>query len=421
MEKTLVINTGKCAWGKCVFCGWGKREFRKKGIRELKELIDTEVKPGIKTLKIFCSGSFLDDEQIPRVFRRYLVKKCEDAGIENLIVESRPEFVAPENLSEMKSEKVKVTVAIGLEVADDKILEKLKKGFRVDDYLRAVETLREHGFGVRTYILVNAPYTDVNTLKKSVELAKKHSDSVCLINCYPHSDSEVFKLWLEGKWRPLDRKEFEKIVSRFKDVETDFSNMMFLPRFPRELRKPIRGVGKDKLLHPFYEVWQDYICRFYEVPENRKRVLFVPCTFTKPYSKSKLHRKILRVVPKDVHLVVISSPGVIPYEFINMYPFNSYDWPEWEETEEIKKLYIQVTKKRIKNYLRAHRYSEYFSYLRPDSESFKALKDACDELGIHLVSCVSRETWEKIKDRKNPLASDEAIADLKRFFSFEEE
>ncbi len=418
-EKIIYLNSGKCAWGKCIFCGWGKYDYPKMSMHDLKHILDEklrDVKFGkLEQLKIFNSGSFLDEQQIPKAFRSYVVRKCEQLGIKNLVIESRGEFVDEKFANDMKSEKVKVTIGIGLEVADNEILKKLNKGITVEDYIRTAEFLRSNGFGVRTYLLVNAPYTNKERLKKSVDLALQYSDSICLLNWFPHGYSEAFELWLEGKWKPLTRSEFEEMTSQFKDprIEKYFEEFVFVPKFTREKQTWIKGATEKELLHPYYEVWQDYICRFYKQPKSKNVVLFIPCTFTKPYFKSRLHRKILKIAPKNLHLVVISSPGVIPYEFVGKYPFNRYDWPEWLETKEIKKLYIKITEQRIKNYLSSHNYKKYFCYLKPTSESFQALKQACTKLNIKITDCLTAETWEKIKNEKNPLALPEALKDLK--------
>lgn len=419
-EKILILQSGKCAWGKCYACGWGKINYGKPDLHKLKRKIDEffkSIPSGVKRVKIFCSGSFFDNDQFPSVIREYIAKKCKEKNVKELVVESRPEFIEEEKIKPILKH-VKLIVAIGLETADNKVLEKYQKGFYVEDYIKACELLKKFGCKVRTYIMVNLPFVknQEELLKKSFQIAKKYSDEIVIINTFPHSRSELFELWIKGKWRPLDKEEFEKLVKpykKYKNVEFDFSNFAFEPKIPKDMQKPLKGVGKEFLLHPYYEIWQDYICRFYEKPKEKKYALFIPCTYTKPYYKSKLHKEILKIVPKDFHLIVISSPGVIPYEFVNKYPFNAYDWPEWEETEEIKKLYIKVTKKRIENYLKKHSYRKYFVFLKPTSESYIALKKACEKLGIKLIDCLRKETWEKIKDRKNPLLSDEALKDLK--------
>lgn len=417
-EKIIYLNSGKCAWRKCIFCGWGKYEYPKKSIRELKQILDEKLRnEKVDSLKVFNSGSFLDENQIPRAFRSYLVKKCEQVGIKELTIESRGQFLTKEFVEDMKSDKVKVNIGIGLEVADNEILKKLNKGITMEDYIKSAKFLRENGFGVRSYVLVNAPFSTQESLDKTVELALKYSDSICLLNWFPHGYSEAFNLWIGGEWKPMSKEEFEKSTKGFKDkrIEKYYDEFVFKPRFPREKQVWIRGASEKELTHPYFEVWQDYITRIYEKPKTKDTVLFIPCTWTKPYSKSKLHREILKIAPKNVHLVVISSPGVIPYEFSDYYPFNHYDWPEWEETAEIKKMYIKITQQRIENYLKNHKYKKYYCYLKP-TESFTALSQACQNLGIKLISCLNNETWDKIKAEKNPLALEEALNDLRSCF-----
>ncbi len=419
-EVRLILHSGKCVWGKCYACGWGRVDYGKVDLHKLKKEIDEffeKLEEKTKRVKIFCSGSFLDDSQFPEVIREYIAKKCYEKGVSELVVESRPEFIKEEKIKPLLK-YVKLIVAIGLESGDDEILKKYRKGFTVEDYINACNVLKKLKCKVRTYLMVNLPFVKNHEriLRKSFEIAKKCSDEIVIINTFPHSRSDLFKLWIKGKWKPMDRKTFEKLVKpykKYKNVEFDFNNFAFEPKFPKEMKMYLKGVGKKFLLHPYYEVWQDYICRFYEKPKEKKYVFFIPCTYTKPYYKSKLHREILKIVPKNVHLVVISSPGVIPYEFVNKYPFNSYDWPEWKETKKMKKLYVNVTKERIVNYLKSHKYEKYFAFLRPDSESFESLRKACRELKIELKICLETETWERIKNRKNPLLSKEALNDLK--------
>ncbi len=422
MEKRIILNSGRCMWGKCIFCGWGRLEYPV-DVDRLKRYFDREINKGkIDTLKIFASGSFLDDRQFSREFRKYVVKRCKKKGIKHLVVESRPEFITDETLRDF--EGLDLTVAIGLEIADDDILKKINKGFTTKNYVKAVQTLRKHGFGVRTYLLIGLPFikNQQRTLDKSVRFALKHSDSVVLINLFPHSKAPLFNLWISGRWRPLDEKQFNKLVSKWKrnkKIETDFNNFAFIPRFPPKRREFIRGATIEALKHPHFEVWQDYFSRFYKIPDEKKYALFIPCSYRKPYDKSKTWKAIVEVLKKfksyrSIHLIVISSPGVIPQEFIHQYPFTSYDWPEWEETKEVQRAYLKVTKKRIENYLKTHKkdYKKFFAYLSPESLSFKALERACRKLEIKLINCFPKEVYKKVKDYHPPVMSGDALRSL---------
>ncbi|MGQ4913285.1 MAG: radical SAM protein [Candidatus Asgardarchaeia archaeon] len=432
---SIVLERGKCFWGKCYFCGWGKKVVER-SIEEVKRIFDKFIssKRDIERLKIFSSGSFLDPKQFPEELQDYIFRKADEYGIKEIIIESRPEFITENTVSRLSQYKVKITVAMGLEVADNEALKILNKGMTVEQYIRAATLLKKYGLGVRTYVLVN-PHSKIRSpeyVHKTIEFALKYSDSIVVINTYPHKNSDLWEDWINGKWRPLDKTEFEKTIAPWKDnpkIEFDFDNFAFIPKFPPEKRIFLRGVGHEYLRHPYYEVWQDFFQRFYIPPAEKEYVLFLPCAYRKPYTKSKTWKSILRAIAgypffKKLHLIAVSSPGVIPYEFIKYYPFANYDWPEWEETEEIKKEYIEVTKDRVLKYVKAHlsHYKEvYFAYLKPDSESMKAIRLAFDELkksgiNVKLIECFSEETYSKLSEvgLKNPVAQPDAIEDLKR-------
>lgn len=407
-SKTLVLESGKCSHSGCVFCGYAKEKPVLVDSVILKAKTDQALFEPTDELKIFSSGSFLDEKQFPREFRQYLAKKCREKNIK-LIIESRPEFVTDETLSDFKG--INLSVAIGLEVADNDTLKKINKGFTIEDFIKASETLHRNNFKLRAYVLVNPPFVkDIRkSLMKTVEFAKKHSDSIVIINMLPHYKAPLFYLWLKGQWHPINKKQFHDLTKNIEDVEKDPETFRFTPRFPNKEKKFWRGVGGECLENPHYRVWQEYISDWYEVPENKEIALFLPCSYKKPYSKSKTHTLIyqtLKKIPnkKKIHRIVISSPGVIPFEFNNKYPFNAYDWDESLETPEIKKEYIRVNKQRVKNYLKNHKYEKILCFYKPSSESYAALAKACEELGLELTNCIKEDM---------PLHSEKALEQLK--------
>ncbi|RLG20931.1 hypothetical protein DRN74_04300 [Candidatus Micrarchaeota archaeon] len=420
MTTVIILSSGKCSWGKCYACGWGRLEFPV-DIDKMKKQVESLNLDS--TVKVFSSGSFLDDKQFPLEFRDWFAKQLKSKGVKNLIIESIPQYITDENLSTFKG--LNLTVAIGLEVADDEILEKYQKPFRIKHYLEAVETLHRNNCKVRTYLMVNMPFSkDIKKdLEKSVNFALKYSDSIVLINTFPHSKAPLFDDWVNGKWRPLSPEEFEEIVAPYKDnpkIETDAQNYAFRPKFPAEKQLLIEGASVENLKHPYFNVWQDYFQRFYKAPKGKDILLFLPCSFKKPYTSSSTHKAIYKTISKlkifpRIHRVVVSTPGVVPIEFSDNHPFNAYDWPEWEETEELMKEYIAVTKDRVRKYLEAHRkhYKRVYAYMKY-TESYEAVKQACDELGISCENLLDYDVWKRIKDEKNPIIKPLALSCLRK-------
>ncbi|NPA86579.1 MAG: hypothetical protein GXO00_01035 [Candidatus Diapherotrites archaeon] len=430
----IVLEHGRCGWGACYFCGWGKREA-KTHLEELKEkyLRFLEKNRGKRIVKVFSSGSHLDFNQYPADFVRFLVEKAKEYGFEEIILESLLKYITEESLDAVKIPGIKVTIAVGLEVADDEILNKyLLKGMTVEDYERAGNLLREKGFGLRTYVLVNGhpvlhanPDLQRKLLKRTLEIARRHSDSIVVINAYPHQHSRLMLDWIRGDWRPLDENAFFDLVESvleelgaqrrkrnlyFLDgvpVELDFSNFAFVPKIPVPLRERIVGASVENLRHPHFEVWQDFFARFYEPPRERDCAFFLPCSYRKPYRRSKTHREVRRHIAgfpffKRLHWIVVSTPGVVPYEFHHHYPFTHYDWPEREETPELMEEYKKVIKERVKRYLERHgdHYKRFIAYFHCSSETLEAIREAFRELGMEdqLIVVLDEEDCNRIRE-----------------------
>jgi len=406
----------------CLFCGYGRIQGKRPDIIALKKEFDSffsGLDKGVDHIKVFGSGSWLDDSQVPGEVREYFIDRCRGRGIKKLTVESRPEFVTEEGLKEFKN--IDFEIAIGLEVADNRILDRVNKGFKLPDFEHAAGIVHSAGGLLRTYLLVNLPFVKNirKSLDNSVNYTLRHSDSIVLINLLPHGNCPLFDLWLRGEWNFLSREEFFRVVDRWKNnpgIELDAETFRFVPKFPPELKADLRGVGENFLTHAHFEVWQDYLVRWYK-PSNKEVLLFLPCSYKKPYSESETHRKLIGVlegldIRDRIHEVMLSNAGVVPREFENFYPFNAYDWDEKLEIGEIKNRYIEVTAERIERYLKAHEYRRVLCFLKYDSESYKALEIACDKLNLRFKNLLSRKTYDKIKGYKSPLQSEEAMADL---------
>ncbi|MCX6695366.1 MAG: DUF5591 domain-containing protein, partial [Candidatus Altiarchaeota archaeon] len=289
----LILNYGRCSWGRCFFCGYGRiigeaptAEKLKKTFAEFFGRIDE----GCDSVKVFGSGSFLDEKQVSAEARKCFIEECKRRNIKKVTIESRPEHITKEKLEEFNG--IDLNVAIGLEVADNEVLRRISKGFTVEDYDKAADVVKSCGFKVRTYLLVNPPYAAdaKGIMRKSVEHALRKSDSIVLINLLPHGNTPLVKKWLDGEWNYLSKREFRELVGEYEGnakIEFDEETFKFTPMFPE--KKRLIGVGEEYLTHPYFDVWQDYINRWY-TPPRKKVLLFLPCSFKKPYSESETHR-----------------------------------------------------------------------------------------------------------------------------------
>ncbi len=205
----LILRTRGCYWALnsgCTMCGY-INDARMEPVSDENMAIQLEKAlkkyRGERVVKIFTSGSFLDPNEISPGMQVKIARAFGDA--DRFIVESLPEFVVGNILEPVKQENLEI--AIGLESASDDVLEKnVNKSFRVKDYVRAAELMKEMGIALKTYLLLKPPFMTekeaIEDAKKSVLFAAKYSDEISLNPINIQSHTLVNRLWKRGEYRP---------------------------------------------------------------------------------------------------------------------------------------------------------------------------------------------------------------------------
>ncbi len=204
----IILRTRGCRWAYhsgCSMCGYFNDTNPKMKVEELMAQVE-EAKGkygGERVVKVFTSGSFLDDWEVPPEVQNALYDAFSEA--ERIIVESRPEYVTEEKVKEISSRE-NIMVALGLESASNETLEKrINKGFTVEDYIRAAETLKKYGVPVKTYILLKPPFmTERQAIEEAVEsvrFASKYSEIVSVNPMNIQNYTLVEYLWRRGEYR----------------------------------------------------------------------------------------------------------------------------------------------------------------------------------------------------------------------------
>ncbi|MFX0098232.1 MAG: archaeosine biosynthesis radical SAM protein RaSEA [Candidatus Hodarchaeota archaeon] len=164
-------------------------------------------------LKIFNSGSFLDDGEISASIREDILSRIASVpSIKEVAVESRPEFIKESNLepfqSKLRDDQFK-EIGIGLETWNDTIrLEFINKGFTLNDFLDSNELLKNHGVGTKVYLFLKPLFLSELQAYKDI----KHSleqlaslDNVSTISINPaaiHKDTLMENLFSRRIYRP---------------------------------------------------------------------------------------------------------------------------------------------------------------------------------------------------------------------------
>jgi radical SAM enzyme (TIGR01210 family) len=215
---TIIIRSGGCTWNRCLMCQYRHERYYDLSIPELESAMNdqldvleaklSEYNPSL--VKIYTSGSFFDEQEVPPSIRHRVAILCRGRF---LTVECRADFVDPETIEafqeSLKSEKGEggLIVAIGLETSSDYIREKcIDKGLTFDQYVQAAAAIRKAGGLVKTYLLYKPAYITeqeaYDDMSRSVRDILPHTDFVSMNPCSVQRHTIVERLWKQGSYRP---------------------------------------------------------------------------------------------------------------------------------------------------------------------------------------------------------------------------
>lgn len=183
----FIIPTRGCSWamsqsGGCSICGYLYDNPEQPDFEKIVESFDKIIRESIQdnqvySIKLFTSGSILDSKEMPRnVLKAILSTLKKYNEIEEVVLESRPEYITDKVLEEIDSNTdiSKIEIAIGLESANNKILkDSINKGFLWEDFKRVVPKILDKGAKVKAYLLFKPPfvseYDSIVDIMESVE------------------------------------------------------------------------------------------------------------------------------------------------------------------------------------------------------------------------------------------------------------
>ena len=211
---TVILRTKGCHWwwsSGCTFCGYFNDTRDDVTSADLhaqwehaKEKLDGFSEQAM--VKVYTSGSLLEDREIPVDFQQTVLEECHSLG-KHLIVESRTEQLTEEKLAWARQHNPKFTVAIGLEAYDDEVLRfHVNKGFSVASWHRAVDNLRAAGLGVKTYLMFKPPFmSEGEALEQCVSWiasSAADSDEISVNPMNIQRGTIIDRLYRSGDYRP---------------------------------------------------------------------------------------------------------------------------------------------------------------------------------------------------------------------------
>ncbi len=163
------------------------------------------------SLKIFNSGSFLDENEISKETQHHIYEKISKVEkIREVVIESRLEYITSENLEEIRESlnNKYLEIAIGLETVDDYIRNNfINKGVLLKDFKSVLNKCKEHDIGVKVYLLFKPPFLNeqaaIDDCSYSIRtLIDLGVNSISINPTNIQKGTLVEHLWFQNRYRP---------------------------------------------------------------------------------------------------------------------------------------------------------------------------------------------------------------------------
>ncbi|HII01217.1 TPA: archaeosine biosynthesis radical SAM protein RaSEA [Methanosarcinaceae archaeon] len=238
---TMIFKTAGCRWGKaggCTMCGYVYDcASEPPALEDYKAQLEKAMKKAENfpelMIKIFTSGSFLDDREVPLEARHIILEAlAANPRVVKVLVETRPGFVSDENVQDCLSilKEKPFELAFGLETSSDRIRkDSINKGFTFRDFTRAAEIAKKHGVTVKTYLMLKPLFLSekqaMEDILSSIDDAAPYSDTISINLCNVQKGTLVESLWEKGQYRPPWLWSIVEILKQAKAAHTDLPLM----------------------------------------------------------------------------------------------------------------------------------------------------------------------------------------------------
>lgn len=202
----------------CIFCHNGSADFAQSGedINEQIENAKSRVKSKIRTDKFIAyfqsfTNTYGDKEYLEKCFTTAINRD----DIVALSIGTRPDCLPAEILDMLENlNKIKpVWIELGLQTANEKTAEYIRRCYKNDVYENAVKELKKRNITVITHIIIGLPNESKEDALNTVDLAvKSGTDGIKLQLLHILKDTDLYEDYKLGKVKPLSLEEYMDIL-----------------------------------------------------------------------------------------------------------------------------------------------------------------------------------------------------------------
>ena len=214
---TCPNRDGKCGWGGCIFCGEkgsGEQTFGWLSIeKQIEKFFSTP-----KRLKGFIAyfQNFTNTYAPPQVLEERFSKAFCDERVKGIAIATRPDCIDEDIVKVLAKIKKRcpLWVELGLQTSNDKVAEKINRGYKSEVFVKSVELLSSYGIDTVAHIMIGLPEEGEKEAIETVEfLNKTKIKGVKIHSLYVLEDTVLGDWFKKGLYTPLSLEDYVKTTA----------------------------------------------------------------------------------------------------------------------------------------------------------------------------------------------------------------
>lgn len=188
-RKRIVLFSKGCSVATCSMCPLPNEALNPKTNNLTEDNLINQIKNSFKNdninnydqLTIYNNGNFFSDAEIPQKVRDFIYNLVTTSNIKYLVVESLPQFITLEKLSQAKNilQNKKLIVAIGLQSSNDLIREKAINSTCTRSYFeKSLLLLKQYDFEALVFLMIKPPFLKETEAIEDVINSVKYLESL---------------------------------------------------------------------------------------------------------------------------------------------------------------------------------------------------------------------------------------------------
>ena len=161
-----------------------------------------------------------------------------------LTVETRPDYFCKDIQIERMMRLGATRVELGVQILDDDVLDKVKRGHGVSEVVKATECCRNHGLKICYHLMPglpgSSPENDYRCFKRMFDDPDFRPDMLKFYPTLVVGDTELHRMWEAGEYRPLDTDAAVELLSKMKAYVPDYVRIQ---RIQRDIPVPEIAAG----------------------------------------------------------------------------------------------------------------------------------------------------------------------------------